>query len=201
MFLFDEKKAKQVRKRPEYGEYSLELEELNWESCRERFSKSFKQTSKGLYFSCSENKRENIRSFIEKTEEILISGALIKMCYSKFYKTNLSFAIRIEPSDFWMNCSMKRSLFTMLLRCGISYDFKNYEAALFSTQYSKITKNALIRFLYGFTEYNDSNQIFEGLGKGWVSLFSNLDNSSICEKLNSKEKNTKLSFGDIVLWS
>jgi hypothetical protein len=196
--------AKQIKKKPDSGHYSLGCEELDWISCRENFAKIFNQNQKGLFFSHEPSYEERISSFIEKTEEILVRAALQNINKSKFYKTNLNFATWIEPSSFWMKCPMKRSLFTMLLRCGSFYNFKNYEEALYSIQYSQSTKKALQRFLYGFTEFQLKNESFEGIGKGWVSYFANKDCNVICEKLKPPAdclSDVKFLFGEEVLWA
>lgn len=202
MFLSKKKNLKQSNKRPVTGHYAIEADELNWHHCREEFSKIFTKNSKGLYFSCID-KEENVCAFIEKTEEILMKGALLSIDQSKFFKTNYNFAIWIEPSNFWMRCNMKRSLFTMLLRCGIFYNYNNYEDAIFNgNEYSKITKNAIKRFLFGFTNCN-KKQSFEGLGKGWASFFSNVNDSFLYENLQSEQdyNRIKLPFvGDNSLW-
>jgi hypothetical protein len=163
------KTAKQFKKKPGPGQFSLEGDELNWEFCRENFSKKFTSNTRGIFFSCAEEQSEFVGEFIEKTEDILIKAALQNINKSKFFKTNLNFAIWIEPSSFWLDCPMKRSLFTILLRCGLSYK-DDYEKALYSIHHSKITKDAIQRFLYGFTEFVQEGEILDGIGKGWASF-------------------------------
>lgn len=195
------KTAKQTNKKPEFGWYALDHKELIWDHCREDFSKKINSNTLGFYFSC---KNKNfVSSFIEKTEDILINASLHKINRSKFYSTNLNFVIWIEPSDFWMCCSMKRSLFTMLLRCGLEYnpDLSNYECSLFDSEYSKTTKRAIERFLYGFTEFVD-DQEHVGIGKGWVSFFSNKDPNLIYKKLRMPTYlcNDRLPFVEEASW-
>jgi myosin-crossreactive antigen len=203
--LSEEKKyAKQVRKKPTPGQYALEKEELEWEPCRENFAKKFNRNQKGLYFSCGHEQEKNVIAFIEKTEEILLKAALQNIVFSNFYKTNLNFALWVEPAEFWMECSLKRSLFTLLLRCGLSYDFVNYEKTLFQNQYSSVTKQALQRFFYGFTKADSKNEeSFEGIGKGWTSYFANKNSQIICEKLLLPDylSDNKFPFGEEILWA
>lgn len=196
------KKAKQVKKKPTPGQYSLDKEELDWEHCRENFAKKFSIKEKGLYFSYGHDQEKNVIAFIEKTEEVLKKAALQHIVQSNFFMTNLNFAIWIEPSEFWMECSLKRSLFTLLLRCGLSYDFINYEKALFQNQYSSVTKCALQRFFYGFTKFREKES-FEGIGKGWASYFANKNSQVVCEKLVLPEhlSNHKFLFGEEILWA
>ena len=109
------KLAKQVKKIPDPGQFSLDGPELDWDFCRENFSIKFQKESNGLYFSCDQKQAQAVSSFIEKTEDVLIKAALQNLNKSLFFSTNLNFAIWIEPSRFWMNCSIRRSLFTLLL--------------------------------------------------------------------------------------
>lgn len=188
--------------KPNANFYALDGESLVWHSCREDFSKVFNKNSIGLYFSHAD-KSENISSFIERTEDILISAANHNISKSLFFETNFKFALWIEPSNFWMECPVKRSLFTLLLRCGSFYNFDNYEKALFSLDYCKITKPAIQRFLYGFTQFKFENEIFEGIGKGWVSYFANQSIEIVCEKLTkpTSVSNTSFFIGEENIWS
>lgn len=173
--------AKQVRRKPPRGQFSLDQKELNWVRCREEFFKIFNENQKGLFFSHELNEDVKIKNFIEKTEEILIYGGLQIFERSVFLPTNLNFASWIEPSRFWMNCFMKRSLFTILLRCSLNYDGKNYEEALFSLEHTRKTKLAIKRFFYGFTNYSPTCKMIKN--KGWVSVFKNKNKDQICKYL------------------
>jgi hypothetical protein len=197
------KKAKQYRKKPTPGQFSLDKDELDWDACRETFAKKLTALEKGFYFSCGHEQEKNVIAFIEKAEDVLANAALQKIVRSKFFKTNLNFAIWIEPSEFWMECPVKRSLFTLLLRCGLSYDMIDFEKALFQNQYSVVTKKALQRFFYGFTNFISKEEIFEGIGKGWASYFANKNTQIICEKLKQPEylSSKKFLFGEDVLWA
>lgn len=199
------KQAKQVNKKPDPGHFSLDEKELNWNHCRETFAKSFTEKEKGIYFSHNKDQENNVIAFIEKTEEILEKAACQNISKSIFFKTNFNFATWTEPAEFWKECPVKRSLFTLLIRCGLSYDFENYEKALFENHYStKVTRHALQRFFYGFTKFNfEKNDCFEGIGKGWVSYFANKNVELICEKLTLPENisNFKFLFGEKVLWN
>lgn len=197
------KQVKQIRKKPTPGQFSLDKEELDWDPCRETFAKKLTVFEKGFYFSYGYDQEKNVAAFIEKTEEVLKTAALQNIKNSKFFRTNLNFAIWIEPADFWMECSVKRSLFTLLLRCGLSYDMINYEKTLFQNQYSTVTKKALQRFFYGFTKFVKQEEIFEGIGKGWTSYFANKNSQIICEKLQQPDylSNKKFLFGEDVLWA
>jgi hypothetical protein len=78
-------------------------------------------------------------------------------------RDNISW-FRVSP--WWTKTSMKRSLFTALLRCGQNYNSKidNFEEALLSVLYIKHTEYAVRRFLDGHTKYT-------GKRKGWYNQF------------------------------
>lgn len=136
------------------GHFALDEKPLVWENCRERFHKSFTNTLHGFYYKHLDNQSKDIASFILKTEEVLKLKD-----FSKFCQTNIISIIWVEPSEFWKSCAMRRSLFTVFLRCALNYshDQKNYEEALFLDQTSSVyalqTKNSIMRFLFGFTKY------------------------------------------------
>ena len=131
-----------------------------------------------------------------KTEQI-ISGFSSNCSQSTFEETNLNYAIWINPSNFWKNCQIRMSLFSILLRCGSLYNPEedNYEEALFSQDYSKRTKPAVMRFLFGFTNFNGEQQ-----NQGWVRTF---ENKKILELRNSliSDKKEFLFLGKNSLWT
>ena len=173
MFLPTIKVAKQVGQKPPDGHFSVEKDELTWQRCREQFASSFIPSTTGFYFSHPENVGETVASFIERTEEVVEFGLNQAIPRSNFSKTNFNFALWVEPSNFWKNCEMRRSLFTIFLRCGLKYDpsANNYDEALNSQEYVKKTKDAIFRFLFGFTEYVNEGVVISGVGKGWVTQF------------------------------
>ena len=192
------KKAKQVTKKPRIGEFSVDGAELNWTYCREYFSEQFNEQNSGFFFSCGQSQQEKISSFIFKTEDVL--NISLNIQNSKFYSTNLNFAFWIEPSFFWVSCPMRRSLFTILLRAGLDYNASNYEDCLYNNK-TISTKNAIQRFLFGFTEFKDEDAILEGVGKGWINYFANKDVEFVREKLKSSSFNIEFLFGEKILWT
>lgn len=166
------KTAKQVNKPPDAGLFSPEKDELSWQKCREQFAKTFGRDTVGFFFSHEPDKREGITHFIRKCE-VVLAEVSEKFEPSQFSQTNLNFALWVEPSEFWKVCEMRRSFFTILLRCGLAYQVKddNFEEALFSQSYTKRTKDATQRFFYGFTRYSGKGERLSGIGKGWVNSF------------------------------
>lgn len=149
---------------PSEGQFALEPEpsqfaSLHWDHCREQFLGKFKKDTPGFYFSHKQNCRVNIAGFILKFEEI-IRAENAEVSPTIFCETERDTAMWIEPNSFWRNCIMKKSLFTLLLRCASNYDVEkdNFDDAIFGcnykeNKYARETKSAIMRFLFGFTKF------------------------------------------------
>ncbi len=169
--------------RPEAGCFASAIgEEIQWLKCREQFAHYFTNKTVGFYFSHKPEFSNNIAQFIAKTEEII--GVKENATYAK---TNRNWILWIEPNEFWKSCLMRRSLFTILLRCGLLYSLEedNYEYSLYSQNYIKETKEAVMRFLFGFTKYNpEKKSVSLGTApRGWVSAFKNADRDLVNKQL------------------
>jgi hypothetical protein len=127
---------------------------------------------------------DSIYKFILKTEEIL-RFAGVQCETSRMCLTNREYAVWIEPCMFWKKCEFRRSLFTILLRCGTNYK-NDYEEALISNSHIRETYSAVKRFLFGYTEYSNSgNELLLSFSRkeyhksGWVSNFCGLTKDEI----------------------
>lgn len=182
------------------------LDEVKWITCREAFANKFNNSTEGFYFSCNVEKRRwptgdggipkdypvNVCEFMYKTESIIseFSGISEELCRSSFAKTNLKSVIWIEPSSFWKSCPMRRSLLSIFLRSSITYSpfCDNYEDALYSYGYSKRTKNAIMRFLFGFTNFKlDQGSAVTGR-HGWLTFFEKKSDQEVKKHLQSDGK-------------
>lgn len=160
------------------GSYALLKTPLVFEDCRERFAPKIDKKTESFLFKHEKDAGENVASFILKTEKILK-----KRKFTQFSKTNVKDVICVEPTKFWMQNKMTRSLFTILLRVGISYNPEddNYEEVLFSHHHIEITKNATKRFLFGFTKYVGDQPSGSGVLEtfGWVTLLKDKTESEV----------------------
>jgi len=156
-----------------HGSYTLESP-FNFEICRERFAAIFKIDTEGFYFKHPQNRGLCIAEFIHKIENLL------KLQFkSRFALTNRPTILWIQPSFFWRECPMKRSLLTSLLRSGISYNINedNFESALLSnpvpSPHLSNTRNALLRFLCGYTDYQGPDLMGSEtlITQGWQFIF------------------------------
>lgn len=131
-----------------------------WYSCRDLFH-SILYNLKLFFFSHKLGKGHCIAAFMKKVEE-----KLDVQPRSEFGPTQRKTIMWVKPSKWWTSKAMRRSLFTILLRCGDAYipNKDNFEKALFSNQYAKETKTAVNRFLAGYTEYT-------GKKRGWYNQF------------------------------
>jgi hypothetical protein len=190
--------------KPEAGSFAVQPEDnesLEWIHCRDTFSSSFTKETEGFYFSHNVD-RKRIASFVEKTEIILeqrmapaaqlrlfADGPTAHFHASLFQPTNRDHATWVEPCGFWKQIYIRRSLFTLLLRAGQRYDptADNYEEALYSIDYLKSSKDAVMRFLFGFTDFH-----VDQWSCGWAATFCHKDIEEIRTKLISKD-NTEVS--------
>lgn len=141
------------------GRYTIS----QWRFCRELFHKDL-YGLKLFFYSHVPGNGYCIAKFMSKIEDILN----IK-CKSQFGPTQRKTVMWIKPSNWWINRSMKRSLFTLLLRVAENYEplKDNFEEALFSHRYSLETQYAINRFLEGNTYYT-------GRKRGWHKQFCDL---------------------------
>jgi hypothetical protein len=167
------------------GSFALDVQPLKFENCRERFASTFGENGPNFFFKHNPGQSKNIVSFIIKTEAIL--GNEI---FSEFAETNRDTLVWVSPSDFWRQCPMRRSFFTILLRAGNAYNSEadNYEESLFEQDYVRPTKKAVIRFLYGFTNYVGPDITAAGhvWVQGWKSVFDSKSEQEIKRMLVSK---------------
>lgn len=132
----------------------------HWFFCREWFQQHSQGVTRILY-SHRKNQTEDIARFIRKVENKL--KLPIKTKIGPTQRTTISW-IKVVP--FWTRSGMRRSFFTMMLRCGQNYDWEenNFEEALFSIRYTHGTKYAVSKFLSGHTSYR-------GKTTGWYDEF------------------------------
>ncbi len=172
---------------PVIGSFSL-TSPLTWYKCREQFAKFFDESIEGFFFSHEKGRSENIAAFISKTEDILeVSHPSITR--SEFSQTNRWYAMWIKPSNFWKECGLRRSLFTILLRSGFEYNpgDDNYEAALISCPYARDTQLAVRRFLFGHTSFNMNG---ENWSPGWRDFFIGKDIEEVRKRLTLSKNTT-----------
>lgn len=213
------KKIKQIYNTPGNGYFAVEElypKALNWQNCREKLLANFLNKSRGLFFTHYNNLSEDIATFITKCENILQnSNEEIKFKYTLFKKTNYKNITWIKPSEFWLDCIFKKSLFTLLLRCSLNYKTtnNNFDECMFSEKYeenklARETKDAILRFFYGFTEYKGNQHVTVNIEntsiikQGWHFEFQN---RTLCylkqvlqKPLNYKSKNIS---GTNTLWN
>ena len=178
------------------GSFGLDIEPYRFETCRERFGRQWDSKTKGFYLKHPANAGYAIATFLKKTELILNQTE-----FSQYSLTNRDTVLWIEPTKFWMECRMKRSLLTILVRAGIMYDPKldNYEEALFNEKWAKPTKLAVMRFLFGFTKYVgpniDDQPSIET--RGWKFIFEGKDENYIKQFLTWPGKNAYIPQGPV----
>jgi hypothetical protein len=202
IFCEEIKQCNQLMGNPEIGYYALFRPDPNcspnWQKCRETFAGEFDSATAGFYFSHDDGQSENIARFINKVE--IVADIDEK---SLFYLTDKSFAMWIEPSMFWRECVLKRSLLTAFLRCGMKYKWEqdNFDDALWSQSYTKITEHAVKRFLFGFTKIASWEGYTTGNKNGWQTIFENKTVEQVRKQLvRPREIPDAVCFGSF-LWT
>ncbi len=198
---FSDKRKMPSDNYPTKGCFTLETP-FKWYTCREEFGKVFTDSTKGFYFANLNSKPEDVANFIYKTEQILkITNPKIED--SVFSITDRPFALWVSPSAFWNSCFMKRSLFTILLRSGLSYvtSEDNYEIALYSDKYASPTSLSIRRFLFGFTEFSTSGNPVGS--QGWYYHFNSAKLDTVRSKLTlpAEVENKKTLIGMGSIWN
>jgi len=202
---FGEKKEldhKQYAIIPAQGNFALETTDLEkqvqWDYCREKFAAKFVDTDvQGFLFSHPEKRGKDVANFLHKFETIVGFSQPV----SYFSETNKDTILWIGISPFWLPCMMRRSLLTILLRCGMCYNTEcdNFDDALFGDHkdniYARETKSAILRFMFGFTEFTGKKQIdvfhMSVIKHGWREEFQKIDDSNIRRLLVLPEGSVK----------
>ncbi len=188
--------VKESLKRPNPGQFAVEpLQDkaLDWIVCRDRFTCYFTENTEGFYFSHLPGNGNNVSAFIFKTEVILT------IAHSEFDSTNRDYITWITPSLFWKESFIRRSLLTLLLRAGDNYDPKtdNYEEALYSNKWLRDSKLAVMRFLFGFTEFPSAGP---GWKLGWGATFGEKSAEEVRRCLISQKPSEPSLIGQGSIW-
>lgn len=136
----------------------------HWFYCRELFHNILVRI-KLLFFSHGANKGPHVAAFMQEIENRL--DVTPRSEYGPTQRKNIMW---IKPSKWWLQYSMRRSLFTILLRAGIHYNAtkKNFDEAVMNQKYLKSTPYAFERFMTGCTMY-------VGHKRGWYKQFFHLN--------------------------
>jgi hypothetical protein len=129
--------------------------------CRENFQTQSRGIRRILFGVPKGKRAYAVAAFMHKIETKLKLKE--RSCFGPTQRLGIMW---IVASPWWTQSGMKRSLFTILLRCGVNYKplKDNFEQALFSTEYTKKTEYAVRRFLRGHTRYT-------GRLTGWYKQF------------------------------
>ena len=146
-----------------------------WHWCRELWHTHFRKLPL-CFFSHRGGKHRVIVEFIAKIEDKL--NVHPRSQFGRTQKKNITW---VKPSVWWIGPTMRRSLFTILLKVAQNYNLKNdnFEEALFSDEYTIDTRYAVNRFMDGYTKCLTSR-------RGWHKFFSTLSESQIDDLLKKE---------------
>lgn len=128
-----------------------------WFDCRELWHAEYKGRNDVVLIAHKAGHHKRLRAFISLAEELLGASS------SDIAPTQRKTITCIVPSDFWWSIPIRRSLFSILLRCGLNYE-GDFDEALLSNSHALETKEAIERFFGGHTYYN-------GKQEGWCDQF------------------------------
>jgi hypothetical protein len=190
---FNDVKKIKTHMLPPIGNFAIEdpIKDVRWDHCREQFAAKFNEDTVGFYFSHPNGFSQDVGEFLTKFE--IIVGVKNNSVFSKTERNDVTW---IQPSLFWRSCYLRRSLLTLILRCSMNYRVEkdNFDDALFGDYkeclYIKETKPALLRFMFGFTQFNgklSTKPIANIVRHGWREEFLRLDEFAIRRRLISPE--------------
>jgi hypothetical protein len=134
---------------------------FQWYYCRDLFHNHLYNLPL-FFFSHHCGQGQCVAAFLGQIE------AMVDTCpRSAFGPTQRKNITWVRPSRWWTKPSMRRSLFTILMRAGCHYSLSknNFSEALFTEHYASTTSYAINRFLAG-------NTVYTGRKRGWVRQFS-----------------------------
>src|SRR4051812_32229863 len=163
-------------------------EDYDWVSCREEFDEEFPHD--GIFLFYSGDNSENVARFINQVENRLNLKSRTKI---QGFKTDKDLLL-VSLSKWWQASVARRSLFTILLRCGLAYK-GNFEKALSSQGYIKATREAVDLFFKGYTNCTHKDM---GGFYGWVEVFDKnsetvSDSDEFCDFIDKLDQNRKIS--------
>ena len=135
----------------------------NWFHCREIWHNQM-YNAKLFFYVHPISRNKSLSAFFEKIEMLLNIKEK-----SLFGPTQKKYIMYIKPSKWWLKYTMRRSLFTILLRSSNAYDIglDNFENALYSNFYAERSRKAIEYFFAG-------NTIYKGKKRGWYKQFGEL---------------------------
>lgn len=143
-------------------------------TCRDSFGWDFNKKVFFVGFQWHDLNVKKLVKFWEKRETELNLPADKQ---TQIFETNLDGAVVLQISDFWNNCSMRRSLFSLLLRLSAIYYSYNFKNSVEKYNLAAQCQKAIFWFFAGHTEKNFRNfrkRDSEGY-VGFATTFKNVD--------------------------
>jgi len=142
-----------------------------WYYCRDLWHTE-SRTARLFLYSHVAGKSRAIAAFIRRFEEIMQIAP-----FSKIGPSQRKTITWIDQADWWKT-SMRRSLFTLLLRVAPKYvsDKDNFYEALYGIEMTRQSRPAIERFMAGHATYM-------GRMRGWYSQFGRVKKPMTLERL------------------
>jgi hypothetical protein len=145
-----------------------------WYNCREAFANVFTSKTKYIVFYHRKNAGQRITKFINRIEKQVKVWPRSEITGIKNRPGSQISVMKV--SRWWTKNPARKSLLTILLRCGENYKWNNFEKALKSNLYIRKTKKAVDKFLQGHTRW-------VGFFAGWFDQFNSYSDEDSIEKL------------------
>lgn len=162
--------------------------------CREEFANLFQEDCKSIVYCHAQDKYESLSAFINLVEAQLNIPDKQK---TQVFSTQINTISAIRVSPFWLNCSMRRQLFTMIIRAGAIHYKKDQSIIDTFKQYAlgKTSIEGIELFLNGYYNFTDeSRNILAGdMHKGAAFQFQNKSKEELIDKVITKENKEILS--------
>ena len=156
-----------------------------WEHCRDAVHHEYHHAD---FFYCAGNEENaaNTIAFVRRIERKL---KLKENRKAAFRSTDHPGIIHVSLSKWW-STDLRRSVFTALLRAGKNYNQNkdNWRATLMKSWYFSTTKDAINRFLEGYTRLRFLKEphdyfMYDPFFEGWVDHFQHMGKEEIKESL------------------
>jgi hypothetical protein len=141
-----------------------------WTHCRDEFQDvpDCSICDNGFWYCHIKNQGHNVCAFIDRIVNKICATRHISR--TKFFETDYDNILWVVPSEFWISNFIRRSFFSLSLRCGQWYKRSKFDLNKAFNHYEdgRDTDNAIKRFLNGYTFYIGDEPEFNSMGWGYL---------------------------------
>lgn len=150
-------------------------------SCREQFAAVFHEGTKAIGFYYAGMDIKAINHFFEEFVD-----ARLEINSVILHLSTINNLLVIEVDEFWRKDFIRRSLFTLLLRCAVVFNRNTLNESLDAYYLAKDVKEAVNHFLDGNIFLSKTFDKWQ-IGNGFVSEFKGRPNTELRDKMSFME--------------